>query len=337
MSIALIVILMLISALGCESGVSELTSQQIVDSTYNRPHEVISTIDVGWGAGHMCIEPSGQYVYVVNCEDSNVTVIDAIADSAIVDVFVGEYPDGICASPDGDYIYVSARYSIASISIPDNSVSHIEAMGKNYHRIFVDPSGRYAYYTATFFRNNNFDKYAIQIMDLSTGSVIDDLSIGDPGHSCVFRFCSLPSGVYIYSSNWHDKSISVIRAMDHRIIDDIFIGERPAGACITPDGQYLYVCDSHACTITVIRTSDHSVVETIPVGNGPKEVCILHPGEYAYVACGTDNTVFVISTKSNSVVYTIPVGDYPIDICASPSGDAVFVLNALSENVSVIR
>src|SRR5437588_11068061 len=58
--------------------------------------------------------------------------------------------------------------------------------------------------------------------------------------------------------------------------------------------------------------------------------------EYAYVTNGKSNTVSVIDLRTFSPIKTIPVGAEPAGIAANHKKNEIYVVNAGSNNISVI-
>jgi YVTN family beta-propeller protein len=150
---------------------------------------------------------------------------------------------------------------------------------------------------------------------------------GGPMHVAV-----LPSGDYVYVTDFGGINVFVIRTSDDTAVAAIRVGAAPWDLAVLPSGDYVYVTTGDS--ITVIRTSDNVIVTTIPVGSQARGVAALPNGEYVYVGCGSG--VAVIRTSDNTVTATIPLGSWTQGVAALPDGDYVYVTNA-SDSVSKIR
>jgi len=148
---------------------------------------------------------------------------------------------------------------------------------------------------------------------------------------------SLPSGNYVYVTNYYHNTVSVIRTSDNTVVTTVNVGGGPQDVCSLPSGDYVYVVNGGDDNVSVIRTSDNTVVATVDVGDEPQAICSLPSGDYVYVTNFKDNNVSVIRTSDNTVVTTVNVGIYPFGICSLPSGDYVYVSNGRDDNVSIIR
>lgn len=121
------------------------------------PDSVVATVGIGNRPMDISILPSGDYIYVTNLFDDNVSVIRTFDQTVVATVSVGDSPRGICALPSGicslpsgDYIYAIANSEAGYIRIirtSDNSV--IETIQIGYYMepmsICSHPSGESVY------------------------------------------------------------------------------------------------------------------------------------------------------------------------------------------------
>src|SRR5947207_5962114 len=78
-------------------------------------------------------------------------------------------------------------------------------------------------------------------------------------------------------------TVSVIDAVQRRVLKAIPVGTEPFGCALTPDGSKLYVANFSSDNVSVINTATDQVSTTIAnVGPKPRGIAI-----------GTDNTVYV--------------------------------------------
>jgi len=87
-----------------------------VNTTMDIPDDVVATIDVGndpWGITSL---PSGNYIYVTNRGDDNVSVIRTSDNSVTATINVGRNPSSICSLPTGTAVYI-VNYADGTISV----------------------------------------------------------------------------------------------------------------------------------------------------------------------------------------------------------------------------
>ena len=291
------------------------------------PDSVVATVSVGNSPYCICSLPSGEYVYVSNWQDDNISVIRTSDNIVAATVGVGSNPYGICSLPSGEYVYVCNYFddNISVIRTSDNTVVTTIGVGDNPRYICSLPSGEYVYVT-----NDDYEA-SILVIQTSDNTVVDTLSVVDIPKS----ICSLPSGEYVYVSV--NNGISIIQTSDNNVVATVDLDYTPDGICSLPSGEYLYLANKGYDNVSVIQTSDNTVIATVSVGDGPRDICSLPSGEYVYVTNKHSNNISVIQTSNNTVYATVDVGYSPYGICFLPSGEYVYVNNTTSANVSVLH
>ncbi len=301
---------------------------QVVTPEYSAPDSVVATVGVGEGPCSIVSLPSGEYVYVANVFDDNVSVIQTSSNTVVETVSVGNNPIGICSLPSGEYLYVANRSdnNVSVFRTSDNTVVETVSVGEHPSALCSHPSGDYVYVTH-FFADN------ISVIQTSNNTVVETVSVGNNP----VDICSLPSGEYLYVANRSGDNVSVIRTSDNTVVETVSVGDYLTSICSLPSGEYVYVANGKDDNISVIRTSDNTVVETVSVGEHPSALCSLPSGDYVYVTNLDDDNVSVIRTSDNTVVETVSVGNNPIGICSLPSGKYLYVANYGDNSVSVLR
>ena len=310
-------------------GLASWSNEIEVETLPGIPDSVVVAVNVGGGPYGICSLPSGDYVYVANGSDDNVSVIRTSDNSIVATVNVGSVPNPICSLSSGDYVYV-ANYGSDNVSVirtSDNSIHATVSVGDHPIAICALPSGDYVYVANSGIDDN------VSVIRTSDNSNIATVDVGD--RPC--GICSLPSGDYVYVANGNDDNVSVIRTSDNSIATTVNVGDRPDGICSLPSGDYVYVTNQSDDNVSVIRTSDNSVVGTVNVGGYPRGICSLPSGDYVYVTNAYDDNVSIIRTSDNSIAATVSVGSNPQDVCSLPSGDYVYLTNPGDDVVSVLN
>lgn len=322
-----------------ESSEENGSIEHAAPQTHDFPDSVYTTVDVGEEPRNACSLPSGEYVYVTNYEDNNVSVISTFDNSVVATVELDGNPRGICALPSGEYVYVVAHsrdHNITVIRTSDNSVVAKLDVGNwpQPEEICALPSGKFVYATSSYARMVS----VIRTSDNSVVATIEGVGSYNPG-----EICSLPSGEYVYVANSTDDVVSVIRTSDNSVVATIDVGYQPISICCLPSGEYVYVVNNGEHSVSVIRTSDNSVVATIkhPKISNPIDICVLPSGDYMYVPNLLEEVV-IIRTSDNSVISGVYVdsGSFFLGltgICALPSGETLYVVNGGYGHLSVIQ
>ena len=115
--------------------------------------------------------PHGQFGYVTNRDDDNVTVVNLTTRQFVTHVAVGDGPEGMAVSPDGARLYVASKSGSATvINTGDNSIMGSIIGGRPVY-IAVHPNGLTAYAT-------NFDDGTVSVIDTVNRTITKTISVG---------------------------------------------------------------------------------------------------------------------------------------------------------------
>lgn len=297
----------------------------LIDTGY--PKRVVKTIPVGsWPIGLAAL-PNGNYIYVANASDDNVSVIQTLDNTVVATIPVGAFPTEVAALPNGNFVYVTNYYNanVSVIRTSDNTVVDTIPVGTNPRGLAVLPDGNYVYVT-------NEEDDSVSVIRTSDNTVVATIPVGDyPTDVAV-----LPNGEYAYVTNTNDNNVSVILTSNNTVVATIPVGTQPRGVVALPNSDYVYVTNADDDNVSVVLTADNRVVNTIGVGDFPRGLAVLPGGSYVYVTNANDDNVSIIRTSNQEVVKTISVEGYPRDAAVLPDGSLVYVTNYDSATVSVI-
>ena len=167
-----------------------------------------------------------------------------------------------------------------------------------------------------------------------------------------YACCVGAGGLYLYVSNWGDRSVTAIDMATGRQAARIGVGLRPNEMAVGPDGR-LFVCCAGDNTVHVIQTAapadndkdaatdekapppeesleilSTSLYESSPEGSTPDAVAVSPDGKSLFVANADNNDVMVADladAKATRVVGFVPVGWYPTAVACD--GKHLFVAN----------
>ncbi len=247
-------------------------------------------------------------------------------DSVVVAIPVGNFPEGVCALPNNNYVYVvnSGDNNVSVINTTTNSVVKSIPVGNSPEAITSDPSGDFVWVTNA--QDNN-----VSVIRTSDDSVIRTIPVGSRPEGVVV----LPTNDYVYVTNRFSDNVSKIRVSDYIVVNTINLDLSPDYIAYHTNGNYVYVSGEN--TVTVIQTSNDSIIRRISVGMGPNLLSTLPDGNFVYVPCYHSDNIYVIETSTNTVSTIIDVGHNPAGIIPLPNSQFVYVTNSGDNNVSVIR
>ena len=292
---------------------------------------------VGWQIAPAMAAP---FAYVSNNVSNTVTVIDTATNTVVGDpIPVGNLPEGVAITPDGQHAYVTNLGS-DTVSVIDTATNTVVGdpipVGGGPAGVAITPDGQRAYVT-------NYGSNTVSVIDTATNTVVGDpipVAVGGGPVGVAIT----PDGQHAYVTNPGSDTVSVIDTATNTTVvgypyPGIKVGGRPDGVAITPDGQHAYVANVFSDSVSVIDTATNTVVVNpgIRVGRNPIGVAITPDGQRAYVTNSNFGTVSVIDTATNTVVGDpIPVGGSPQRVAITPDGQHAYVTNPGSGTVSVI-
>jgi YVTN family beta-propeller protein len=149
-----------------------------------------------------------------------------------------------------------------------------------------------------------------------------------------------PDGARAYVTSLSNSSVSVIDAVNNRVIQTIPLGLTTLGVAVHPDGNRVYVTKINDNLVSVIdtATTPNKEIQRITIGHGAYGVAVHPDGRRAYVTHYYGNSVSVIDTATtpNRVIQTIPLGRSSTLVAVHPDGSRVYVTNHDDRSVSVI-
>jgi YVTN family beta-propeller protein len=178
-------------------------------------------------------------------------------------------PEGVAASPDGRWIYVTAE-GTSTIAVIDArrrvAVGHILVGSRPRVAVFSSDSSR-AFVTAE-------NAGTLSVIDVKSHSVTATKRL--PGSDAKPVGIALaPGSDQAYVANGRANNVVLVELASLRIVAEIPVGKRVWGIGITPDGRKVYAANSLSNDVSVIDTASNRVVSTIPAGNGPWGVAVL--------------------------------------------------------------
>jgi len=256
------------------------------------------------------ITSNGELLLVVNPDSNSLTFVDPITQEVIREIKVGLDPRTVSVDVDGHFAAVANRAG--------NSLSIIDVNLK------------------------------MEINEIHVGVLPWGVGLSQDG-----RFAY----VACEGDNW----VAVLDIKKMEVSHRILVEERPNGLALSRDGNTLYVTHLLSAEISVIDLVTGNVVAVIPTwvdGNLAQSI-VLHPlDNKAYLPLTRSNTsntrlsfdatvfplVTVVDLNDNKLlpkeIISLPEADQPVglpyDAVFSPEGDRLYVVNAASNDLSVI-
>lgn len=231
---------------------------------------------------------TGDALYVVNGEDSSISVIDPASATVVGTIALQHvsFPHHVYMSPDGSKL---------AVAVPGHDLSggHSAAEQGGAHggeHGAAAPSGG-----------------AVLVLDATTGTTIKSRRLDASNHNAIFS----ADGREIWTAQLIDEgTVLVLDATTLETKQTIRVGRVPAEVTFTNDGKYAFVANGTSDDITIIDAASKNVVKTIAVDREPVGAW---PGAdgMMYVDCEVAKTIKAIDPKTLEIVRTYPIGFTP--------------------------
>jgi len=250
----------------------------------------------------------GDAVYVVNGEDSSISVVDPAAGKVLGTIALQnvKFPHHIYLSPD------RARLAVA---VPGHDLSggHSGTPAGEMPAQHGSAHGASALAPAAMDMPEHGGSAsesgggAVLVLDARTGATIASRRLDAPNHNAVFS----PDGKEIWTAQLVDAgTVLVLDAQTLETTKTIPVGRVPAEVTFSPDGTYAFVANGTSNDVSVVDAATKAVVKTLPMDREPVGAW---PGAdgMMYVDCEVGKTIKAIDPKSLTVVRTYALGFTP--------------------------
>jgi YVTN family beta-propeller protein len=116
----------------------------------------------------------------------------------------------------------------------------------------------------------NYGDNTVSLIDISTNSVIDTISVGSGPTAVGVN----PLGTRVYVTNRLENTVSVTDTATNNVIAIIPVEDQPRGIAVSPTGTRIYVTNRVGNSVSVIDSATNTVIDTVLVGNGPLGVAV---------------------------------------------------------------
>jgi YVTN family beta-propeller protein len=293
---------------------------------------VLGNISVGAGPDFALYNSDNQFVYVLNGESNNVTIINGTSDRVYANVPVGHYPDYAVSSSYLGAVYVENAESnnVSVIHGFSNAVIATIPVGNSPTMLAYD-SGKNEVFSANQGTGN------VSVVAASTNSVVANINVGSSPWGIAYD----SNNGHVFVSNSGANTVSVISDVNNAVIATINDGLKPLGLAYDSANQYIYAADwgsnGQGGGVTVINGTTNTIVANITVGDDPNYAAVDSANNTIWITDWNGAKVYVISGTSNAVVTSMSTGpaSFPGGIAYDPTHNRMYVANASYSYISV--
>ncbi len=303
---------------------------------------VINVIPVGGEPRELAVDSSRNRLYVINGQESSVSVIDITSDldAVIATITVGLNPASIAINESTGRLYVG--------NLGDGTISVLDI--NNDQNTLVDTISSGPFFDDRIFNYIAINESLNRLYTLSHNDVA--LKVFDTTNDQNILIQSIPllgasSGDVVidettqrgYVADEGSETLEVIDLTTNTVIADVELTNCPLNIGINTETGRAYVVGDGGALDTIIDTNTNQVIGelTYPNANGI-DLQVSELLNRVYVINQSVSTLTVIDTTNDIhvVVATVPVGLYPSSIAINDSTSRVYISNFGENTVSVV-
>jgi YVTN family beta-propeller protein len=272
------------------AGVSDMQATiTVIDGAGDSVLRTIETRPMGgywYYPQQLCLNPAGDRLYEALYRDNSVLVVDAVADSIVCEVPLGEPPRSLCYGPAHDYVYVGVSSAVDVIDAELNlMIAHVD-VGSNPVALCYVPVGAKVY-TADYSgrtvsvvagerpelvaqvdvvgrpnalcwdsQDNKVycacrDSDRVAVIDAHADTVVALVQVGD--EPWTLSYDSLNNCVYCACR--YDNNVAVIDCEKDSVVTVVAVDSEPVAMAWNPIDFRLYVANREGYSASVIRDS----------------------------------------------------------------------------------
>jgi len=287
-----------------------------------------------------------EYLYLGNSLGGDISVI-AIPSHKVVGTIpasvVGNHPDDVIASRNGDVLYISrldVNDVIAVSTATEQVLWRTEVPGVPNH-LTLSPDEQFLYVPI-------YDKGVVAVIDTKTHRVITTLEVGKGPHGTQLG----PTGKHVYVGNMESNDIAVVEVGTNRLEKRIRVPEGVRPFQLSPDERYLYAQLSKLHGFVVVDLTRDTVVRTVALPTAGKKLPeptlqmshyvvnhglgISPDGKFLVANGSLIGITAIYSLPDLELVGTVPVGREPNWVTFSRDSKYAYVSNRRDNTLSVI-
>jgi YVTN family beta-propeller protein len=267
------------------------------------------------------------FAYVTNVSSDDLSIIDTATGTVTATVPMGQIPNAVAVSPDGQRVYV--------VNSQDQTVWRLDGSGTFVNSGPVGIFANAVVYDAatdTVYVSNMFNG-TVTILDGSTLAVQSTVSVGTTPVALTLNPGSSTYRVLV--ANYGDDTVSGISTAGV-VSAPTAVGSGPNGIGVDRVHGTAYVANQLDDTVTYLDATSLTVLDTftLPPGSSPSDVVVDHAGAHWYVAACCKVLGYLAGTDTPTLSANATDSAWGIDI--DPSDTTLYVTDPGIDAVDVI-
>jgi YVTN family beta-propeller protein len=261
---------------------------------------LVAELPVGIDPRTVAVDDAGAHAYVVNWGSDSLSVVDLPARAVVAEIPVGDRPYGVVVSPDGSRLYVAVQGEDRVVAIDSATLGVVDSftVGDRPSGLAISEDGRTIYVT--------------HLLD-GTISILDTGAV---------RRLYLPVMTKGTATNYHSPASSIQPASPHIQLRRSTVALWPdsnlaQSIVLSPDGARAYVPHTRSNTGNRALTFDTTVFPLVSLMD-------------------TSARQHLVGQQLALETIDPPGVGLPFDAAFTPDGRQIWVLNAASNDISVV-
>jgi len=208
------------------------------------------------------VHPNGN-LYLSNEDDAKATVINPKTGEIIHEIRVGLEPEGVAASPTGDFVLVTSE-STNMVHVIDTATHKVVAnilVAARPRGLVFNNEGSLAYVSSEIGNE-------VAIIDMKTFTITKKVVV-DLAKSKPMALKLSPDNKILYMTTGRAAKVVIMDALTLDILSTADVGKRVWGAEINRDGTRVYTANGVSNTVSVVDTATSKSIMEIEVGKAP--------------------------------------------------------------------
>jgi YVTN family beta-propeller protein len=287
-----------------------------------------------------------EYLYLGNSLGGDISIISIPSHKVVGTIpasVVGNHPDDVIASRNGDVLYISrldVNDVIAVSTATEQVLWHAEVPGVPNH-LTLSADEQFLYVPV-------YDKGLLAVIDTKTHAVVATVNVGKGPHGTQLG----PTGKHVYVGDMESNEVAVVEVGSNRLEKKIHLPEGVRPFQISRDEKYLYAQLSKLHGFVVVDLTSDSVVRTVELPTVGKKlpaatleashyvmnhgIGISPDGKYLVANGSLIGITAIYSMPNLELLGTVPVGREPNWVTFSRDSKYAYVSNRRDNTLSVI-